>query len=136
MYSKVIQLCAVLSCIQLFETPMGYSSPTSGSSVHGILQVRILEMVAMPSSRGSSQPRDQTQVSHIAGGFFTSWVTSEAQFSRSDIIYLSFSVWLTSLSMIIYKFIHGAVNGIISFSFITAIRMAIIKKPTYNIEKY
>jgi len=37
----------------------------------GILQARILEWVAMPSSRGSSQPRDQTQVSGIAGGFFT-----------------------------------------------------------------
>ena len=44
----------------------------------GILQARILEWVAMPSSRGSSQPRDQTQVSHIAGGFFTSWTTREA----------------------------------------------------------
>ena len=37
----------------------------------GILQARILGWVAMPSSRGSSQPRGQTQVSHIAGGFFT-----------------------------------------------------------------
>ena len=42
-------------------------------TVHGILQARILEWVAFPSSRGSSQPRDPTQVSHIAGGFFTSW---------------------------------------------------------------
>ena len=42
------------------------------ASVHGILQARILEWVAIPFSRGSSQPRDQTQVSHIAGGFFTS----------------------------------------------------------------
>ena len=44
-----------------------------GSSVHGILQTRILEWVAMPSSRGSSQPRDRTCiycVSCIAGGFF------------------------------------------------------------------
>jgi len=40
------------------------------SSVHGILQARILEWVAMPFSRVSSQPRDRTQVSHIAGGFF------------------------------------------------------------------
>ena len=39
----------------------------------GILQARILEWVAMPSSRGSSQPRDQTHVSCIAGGFFTIW---------------------------------------------------------------
>ena len=46
-------------------------------TVHGILQARILEWVALPFSRGSSQPRDQTQVSHIAGGFFTSWTTRE-----------------------------------------------------------
>ena len=41
-------------------------------TVHGILQARILEWVAVPFSRGSSQPRDQTHVSHIAGRFFTS----------------------------------------------------------------
>ena len=43
--------------------------------VHRILQARILEWVAFPFSRGSSQPRDRTSVSHIAGGFFTSWAT-------------------------------------------------------------
>ena len=42
-----------------------------GSSVHGILQARILKWVAISSSRGSSQPRNWTLVSHIAGGFFT-----------------------------------------------------------------
>ena len=47
-------------------------------TVHGILQARILEWVAYPFSRGSSQLRDQTQVSHIAGKFFTSWATREA----------------------------------------------------------
>ena len=41
------------------------------ATVHGILQARILEWVAFPFSRGSSQPRDQTQVSQIAGRFFT-----------------------------------------------------------------
>ena len=41
-------------------------------TVRGILQARILEWVAFPSSRGSSQPKDQTQVSCTAGGFFTS----------------------------------------------------------------
>ena len=46
---------------------------------HGILQARILEWVAFPFSRGSSQPRDQTQVSRIAGRFFTSWASREAQ---------------------------------------------------------
>ena len=49
-----------------------------GSCVHGILQARILEWVAIPLSRGSSQPRDWTWVSHIAGRFFTIWATREA----------------------------------------------------------
>ena len=49
--------------------PMGCSPP--GSSVHGILQVRMLEWVAISSSRGSSQSRNQTLVSCVAGGFFT-----------------------------------------------------------------
>ena len=48
-------------------------------TVHGILQARILEWVDFPLSRGPSQIRDQTQVSFIAGGFFTSWATKEAQ---------------------------------------------------------
>ena len=56
---KVIQ-----SCLTLCD-PMDYR-------VHGILQDRILEWVAIPFSRASSQPRDQTQVSRIAGRFFTS----------------------------------------------------------------
>ena len=59
------------SCPTLWS-PMGCSPP--GSSVHGILQARILEWVAMSSYRGSSQARDQTRVfciSWIAGGFFT-----------------------------------------------------------------
>ena len=47
-------------------------------AVHGILQASILKWVAIPFSRGSSQPRDRTQVSLIAGRFFTSWATREA----------------------------------------------------------
>ena len=50
-----------------------------GSPVPGILQARIPDWVAMLSSRGSFQPRDRTQVSRIAGRFFTSWATREAQ---------------------------------------------------------
>ena len=45
---------------------------------HGILQARILEWVAFPFSKGSSQPKNQTQVSCIAGGFFTNWAIREA----------------------------------------------------------
>ena len=50
-----------------------------GSSVHEILQAGILEWVAIPFSRGSSQPRNSTWVSHIAHRFFTIWATREAQ---------------------------------------------------------
>ena len=46
-----------------------------GSSVHGILQAKIVEWITVPFSKGSSQSRDQTQFSHIAGGFFTIWAT-------------------------------------------------------------
>ena len=49
-----------------------------GSSVHGILQERILEWVAIPFSRGSSQARDWTHISCIAGRFFTIWATRES----------------------------------------------------------
>ena len=56
---KVTQLCLTLC------DPMDYT-------VHGILQARILEWVACPFSKGSSQPRNQTWVSSIASGFFTS----------------------------------------------------------------
>ena len=48
-------------------------------AVYGIPQARILEWLALPFTRESSQPRDRTQVSHIAGGFFTSWATREAK---------------------------------------------------------
>ena len=60
--------------------PMAWSPPAS--SALWILQERILEWVAMPFSRGSSQPRDQTQISCNAGRFFTDWATSSVQFSH------------------------------------------------------
>ena len=63
---KVTQLCPTL------YNPMA-------CTVHGILQARILEWVAFPFSRGSSQPKNRTRVSCIAGGFLTSWATREAQ---------------------------------------------------------
>ena len=65
------------------EVKLAQSCPTLCNprdySVHGILQARILGWVAFPFSRACSQPRDQTQVSRNAGGFFTSWDTREAQ---------------------------------------------------------
>ena len=63
------------SCLTLCD-PVDCSLP--GSSVHGILQARILEWVAIAFSRGSSQPRDRTRVSCFAGRRFILWATREA----------------------------------------------------------
>ena len=73
LYAQSLHLCLTLC------SPVDYSPP--GSSVHGILQARILEWVALPFFRGSSWPRDRTCiscVSCIAGRFFTHWATWEA----------------------------------------------------------
>ena len=63
------EVCSVVS--NFWQHPMDYT-------VRGILQARILEWVAVPFFRASSQPRDRTHVFHIAGRFFTSWATREA----------------------------------------------------------
>ena len=65
---KITQFC-LTPC-----KPMDCGPPVS--SVHGILQARILEWVTYPFSRGSPQQRNLTQVFCIAGGFFTIWATS------------------------------------------------------------
>ena len=64
-----------------------------GSSVHGILQARILEYVAIPSSRGSSQPGDQTQASRTAGAFFTIRATRNTHTGGIQVIKLLFFSW-------------------------------------------
>ena len=61
--------------------------------VHGILQARILEWAAFPFSRRSSQPRNRTQVSCIAGGFFTGWATKSTKQLLSRISQQIFRVW-------------------------------------------
>ena len=68
--SEVAQSCPTLC------DPMDCSLP--GFSVHGIFQARILEWAAISFSRGSSRPRDQTQVSRTVGRHFTVWATREA----------------------------------------------------------
>ena len=68
-WSEIAQSCLTLC------NPMDCSLP--GSSVHGIFQARILEWIAISFSRGSSRPRDRTQVSHIVGRHFTIWATRE-----------------------------------------------------------
>ena len=83
---KVAQPCPTL------YNPMDYTA-------HGILQARILEWVSFPFSRGSSQPRDQTHVACIAGRFFTSWATREAQ-----------EYWSRSLSLLQGTFLIQELN--------------------------
>ena len=92
------------SCVSLCN-PVDWSPP--GSSIHGILQARTVEWVAISFSRGTSRPRDRTQVSCIAGGFFTtaspgsplrlgsSW--SHIILPLAVISYLSFKSWLVCL---------------------------------------
>ena len=65
----VLVMCVFTKSSLTLCDPMDCSLP--GSLVHGILQARILEWVAISSSRGSSRPRDQTGVFCLAGGFFT-----------------------------------------------------------------
>ena len=66
--------CQSLSHVQLFVTPW-----TVALQIHGIMQARMLEWVAIPFSRGSSQPRGWIQVSCTASRFFTIWTTKKAQ---------------------------------------------------------
>ena len=67
---KEVKVLVTQSRPTLYD-PIYYGPP--GSSVHGILQARILEWVVIPFSRGSSWPRGWIQVSYIAGRFFTIW---------------------------------------------------------------
>ena len=89
-FSSVAQSCPTLC------DPVDCSRP--GSSVHGILQARILKWVAISFSRGSSRPRGWTRVSCTAGRFFTYWATREAQtspkFSLNSSYYPSKNSWL------------------------------------------
>ena len=70
------------SCLTLRD-PMDYSPP--GSSIHGLLQARILEWVAIPFSRESFQPKDRTWVTPTAGRCFTIWANREAWCNSSSI---------------------------------------------------
>ena len=75
MYLMLLTALVSKLCLTLCDS-MGYTPPES--FVHGILRARTLEWAAFPFSWGSSWPRDGTQVSCIAGRFFTIWVTREA----------------------------------------------------------
>ena len=79
---KYIQVLVPQSCLTLCN-PTDYNSLVS--SVHGILQARMREWVAILISRGYSWPRDRTRVWCIASGLFTSWVTREGQYDNEHV---------------------------------------------------
>ena len=83
---KVDQLYLTLCVWSVVSNLMDFSHVSPWNTVHGILQARILELVAMPFSKGSSQPRDQTHVPCIAGRFFTSRATRKPWGNRMGLI--------------------------------------------------
>ena len=92
-HAKSLQLCLTLC------SPMDCNPP--GFSVHAIFQTRILQWVAMPSSRESSQPRDQNRVSCIAGGFVTAEASREAHWKIHplpiELIYMHYIQEMSSM---------------------------------------
>ena len=103
------------SCWTLCD-PKDGSPP--GSSVHGIVQARILEWVTIPVSRGSSQPRDRTQVSCIVGRFFIFWAIAQTLmdniFSKMKYKYKNFSrwrIWITlGLCLLVFKVLLSIIH--------------------------
>ena len=79
------------SCATLYS-PIDCIQP--GSSVHGILQARILEWIATPFSRGPSQPRDRNWVPYIAGRFFTVWTKGKPMTHWTQIIHTPCFNWM------------------------------------------
>ena len=109
-------------CLSTLNMLVAQSSPTlrdpdctlPGSSVHRILQSRIVEWLAISYSRGSSWPRDQTQVSCIAGRFFTIWAIREAHFTYNSVYILnqtpksSFSLSLPFANHKFISYVYGS----------------------------
>ena len=81
--------------------PMDCSPPVS--SVHGILQARILEWVAISFSTGSSRPKDWTWVSCTVGRFFTDWTTREVPYTQTWINWLNDLTLLVNMNLL-HKF--------------------------------
>ena len=143
----VPQLCPTLC------DPMGCSPP--GSSVHGFLQARILEWVAIPFSRRSSQSKDWTLVFHIASRFFTIWATREAliqlraALKKKKKVFLSCSIliWsdlIWSLWIIISPFSHfsdslnilcNILQGKLSFKKNVLNQLILLRHMTYCLKK-
>ena len=121
-----MQCCAVIACsvaqsCLILCIPIDCSPP--GSSKHGISQVRILEWVAIPFFRGSSWPKDRTQVSHPAGRFFTVWATMSLIKSEEILVILSFLFSLSfpsgtpTMCMLVHLMVSYMSLGLCSFFF-------------------
>ena len=97
-YNLPVYVLVAQSCLIPCDH-MDCNSPSS--SIHGIIQARILEWVTMSISRGSSQPKDWIQVSLIAGGFFTIWGTKEVcnQAACAEILSLTSDSYVTPDSL-------------------------------------
>ena len=96
--AKSLQLCPIL------WKPMDYRLP--GSSVHGILQARILEWVAIPSSRRSSQARDRTHISHFLhwqAGFTTNATWEAPSCSRLGLFFIALCGLLTAVCSLVVQ---------------------------------
>ena len=91
--SEWVKALVIQACPTLCD-PVDSSPP--GSSVHGILQARTLEWVAIPFSRESSQPKGRTPISYITGRFFTVWATREALWTEGGPVFVTLkppSLW-------------------------------------------
>ena len=103
LHAKSLQWCPTL------WDPMVYSLP--GSPVQGILQARILEEVAMPSSRASSWPRDQTHVSYVS--YMGRWVFTTSATWEAPYIYILIHIWFLYITDFYLKFIKNSCHSII-----------------------
>ena len=92
-----IRVCVCVCVVKVAQSCLTLCNPLD-YTFYGILPARILEWVTFPFSRGSSQPRDWTQVSGIAGRFFTSWATREAKNTGMDSLSLLQQIFLTQES--------------------------------------
>ena len=87
-YVKV-KVCESESCSVVSDSATPWTVAHQAPLSMGILQARILECIAVPSSRGSSQPRDRTQVFCTAGRVFTIWAMTQGLMHSIDSVYMS-----------------------------------------------
>ena len=104
--SPVAKLCLTLCDLMDCSLP--------GSSVHGIFQAIVLEWIAISFSRGSSQPRDRTRVSHIVDRRFTVWATREVSLTYINMYYQNLNNWNYIAYVVLY--VNFILNVIMCFS--------------------